>query len=88
MVFELRDGQEAVLGRDSSLCHVHLPSDNISRQHSRIRREGGRVLVEDLHTKNGTRVNGKRVADAEVHPGDVIKIATYEISVGGLVPED
>jgi pSer/pThr/pTyr-binding forkhead associated (FHA) protein len=43
----------------------------VSRHHARLFVVDGHVHVQDLHSLNGTRVNGKRVQGAvAVQPGD------------------
>jgi DNA-binding winged helix-turn-helix (wHTH) protein len=54
---------EHVLGRDPSL-ELCVDSASVSRRHARLRIGGGEVLLEDLGSKNGTFVNGQRVAGA------------------------
>jgi DNA-binding winged helix-turn-helix (wHTH) protein len=54
---------EHVLGRDPSL-ELCVDSASVSRRHARLRIDGGEVLLEDLGSKNGTFVNGQRVARA------------------------
>lgn len=61
------------LGRSSSneLCY---PDDaGLSRQHLALTRAGGQWFVEDLGSKNGTLLNGKRLErNTPFHPGDRI----------------
>jgi pSer/pThr/pTyr-binding forkhead associated (FHA) protein len=70
-----------VLGRGRGVG-LRLPDDQVSRRHARVRRRGGRVLVEDLGSKNGLRVNGVRVEQRPVTlaPGD--ELALGETAVG------
>jgi pSer/pThr/pTyr-binding forkhead associated (FHA) protein len=43
----------------------------VSRRHATIHREGYAWVVEDLGSKNGTRVNGRRIdGRAVIAPGD------------------
>jgi len=44
------------------IMHDHY----VSQRHALLRREPGRLCVEDEHSKNGTFVNGKRVGDTPV----------------------
>jgi len=60
-----------VLGRSSS-CELVLGDDTVSRRHAELRVEEGRWLLRDLGSANGTYVNGRRVVEAEVRPGDVV----------------
>ncbi len=47
----------------------------VSRNHARIRRDGERYVVEDLGSKNGTFVNGQRIAGpTELADGDVVQV--------------
>jgi hypothetical protein len=58
------------LGR-SRECDCVLADPSVSRRHAELRRDGGRWLLRDLGSRNGTRVNGVRLLDeAEVCPGD------------------
>ena len=73
--YELASGQ-TVLGRDP-FCDVILPLRSISRQHARILAERGQFYIEDLHSLNGTFVNGQRVA-ARSRLKDHDRIQLYE----------
>ncbi len=58
-------------------CDVHLPSDEVSREHAQIwLDEAGQVLVADRRSKNGTRVDGGEPFRNEV------RIATKSIRIG------
>src|SRR5262249_19328310 len=70
--------------RDDNL--VHLPERNVSRLHARLLRRDGVVLLEDLHSANGTRVNGVRIQEAvPLSSGDVVRIGDYGVA---LRPEE
>jgi DNA-binding response OmpR family regulator len=48
----------------------------VSRNHARIRREGEQYVLEDLESRNGTLVNGRRITDqAVLADGDRIQVA-------------
>jgi len=53
-----------------------LDDPNVSRRHAQVRREGDAVLVVDLGSTNGTRVNGVPVREHRLVPGDVISVGT------------
>lgn len=73
----LVDGENLV-GRDPAL-QVWLDSASVSRRHARITIDGGRATVEDLQSKNGTRVGGQpATAATPLSDGD-------EISFGSVV---
>lgn len=67
-------GEEAVIGRHPD-CQIQLDSNMVSRRHARVFRDGGKLLVEDLGSGNGTFVNGGRIAAATpLRNGDRVKV--------------
>ena len=69
----LDDGADLTLGRapenDCVLAH-----DSVSRRHARIVDDDGHWRIEDLGSKNGIRVDGNRVRDAELAPSQWLAI--------------
>ena len=65
------DRDRITLGR-STACELCYPDDSgLSRQHMAIVREGNEWRVEDLGSKNGTLLNGRRLeARLPFRPGD------------------
>ena len=55
-------------------CDAVIEDDNASREHAEIRLVKGRFYAIDLRSRNGTVVNGKRVQQAPLEPGDRIAI--------------
>jgi hypothetical protein len=54
---------------------IVITSKRVSREHARVRREGWRVILEDLGSTNGTFLNDERVlTPVELHDEDRIKI--------------
>lgn len=51
-----------------------LDDDTVSRRHAELRVRDGRWMVRDLGSINGTWLNGRRVGDAEVRPGDELRL--------------
>jgi DNA-binding winged helix-turn-helix (wHTH) protein len=68
--FELREG-ETVIGRERGLP-LRMEARSVSRRHARIVIDGTRVTIEDLHSRNGTSVGGKRVHTRELADGDAL----------------
>lgn len=60
------------IGREQNECEVVIPDPRISRLHAEVLRSGGRVLLVDRNSSNGTWVGGKRVAHHELRDGDII----------------
>ena len=61
------------IGR-SSACELVLADDTVSRRHAELFLDGGRWILRDLGSSNGTWVNGRRVVEAEVRPGDEVHL--------------
>jgi pSer/pThr/pTyr-binding forkhead associated (FHA) protein len=59
---------------------VVLPFDTVSRRHAEIEvSKGGRVLIRDLDSTNGTWVNDQRVeGQSTLRAGDRVRIADVE----------
>ncbi|MGC9991223.1 MAG: FHA domain-containing protein [Candidatus Cybelea sp.] len=59
---------------------VALSDPEVSRQHARLSSYDGVVYVEDLGSRNGTFLNGRRVAEAiEVREGDEIDVGATRL---------
>jgi pSer/pThr/pTyr-binding forkhead associated (FHA) protein len=68
------------LGR-AAFNHVKLEDRRVSRHHARIEDLGGQVLVVDLSSGNGIRVNGEKVAGHSLMTGDRLGIGPFELTV-------
>lgn len=56
-------------------CDVLLDSKKVSRRHCCLAHVNGRLIVRDLGSTNGVWVNGQRVGEGEMNPGDELAIA-------------
>ncbi len=66
--------KSARIGR-APTCEIRIDDDGLSRSHARVRLEGEQAWVEDLSSRNGTFVNGTRIAKpTELHDGDKLQI--------------
>ncbi len=66
------EGDQLTIGRDSTNAVV-INDAEISRRHSRLTFQGGKYVVEDLGSTNGTFVNGQRLSGPYVlKAGDVL----------------
>ena len=77
--------QSALLTPDAPLtigrtapASLRIEDPTLSREHARFSLAGGRVRVEDLGSRNGTRIAGRRVKEAELDVGD-------QVFLGGVV---
>ena len=67
-----------VIGRSRS-CDLRLPSGDASRRHAEIVHTDQGFLLRDLASTNGTFVNGTRISEHVLCPGDCIEIGSSEI---------
>src|SRR5512136_1921007 len=68
------EGDQLVIGRDSS-SNIAINDAEVSRKHARLNFQGGKYVIEDLGSTNGTFVNGQRLASAVVlKSGDVVSL--------------
>lgn len=57
---------------------IQLTDLRVSRHHAQIDRAGNDLIITDLDSSNGTKVNGQRVRTVLLHPGD-------HVELGGVV---
>ncbi len=74
-------GREHILNNESTMIgrivdnDIVITSKRISREHTRIRREGWRTMLEDVGSTNGTTLNGQRIREPmQLRDGDKIEI--------------
>jgi len=73
--------QEITIGRQEGNT-IRLTERNVSRHHARFLRQNGAVLLEDLGSFNGVRINGARIEGmAAVNTGDRVHIGDYELAI-------
>ncbi|HEY5790026.1 MAG TPA: FHA domain-containing protein, partial [Gammaproteobacteria bacterium] len=71
------ESAELLIGRQAG-CALRLEHAAVSRWHARLRL-GAEVVLEDQHSRNGTRVNGTRVTRCTLVDGDEIAIGPFRI---------
>src|SRR5437016_7800147 len=62
-------------------CDLRLDHKSISKMHCVIVKTDGLLLLRDLGSTNGTRVNGQRVRRAALLPNDQLAIASIHFRV-------
>ncbi len=81
-------GERAVMGRHPD-CDLVLESASVSRQHAQILREKDQYYVEDLHSRNGTFVNGQLISGRKLlQDGDRLKICDLSFTFYTDQPSD
>src|SRR5690348_13130601 len=82
------DGSPAIdISRDVTLvgrredCDLRLNHKSVSKVHCVIAKTDGLLILRDLGSTNGTRVNGQRVRRAALLPNDELGIARFKFRV-------
>lgn len=90
-LLSLTDGPSILLDKPILLfgrhqeCDVQLNSKKISRRHCCIAQVGESLVVRDLGSTNGVKINGERVVEGVLVPGDELIIGNYRYQVCGDV---
>ena len=67
-----------LVGRDPE-CEISHADPRLSRRHAEFRVTSDGVRLRDLGSRNGTLVNGRRVDEIVLTPGDIVQIAHLTI---------
>jgi hypothetical protein len=62
--------------------HLTIDDPRISRTHAQLRATHGRYVLFDLNSTGGTYVNGQRISQIDLKPGDVISLAGVPLIFG------
>jgi hypothetical protein len=74
-------GERLTIGR-SRECELVVDDPNVSRQHAEVRKTIEGWMVVDLGSTNGVKVNGKRVKEEVLRPGDKITLGLVDLEFG------
>lgn len=75
------EGDQLTIGRDST-NEIVINDAEVSRRHSRLSFQGGKYVLEDLGSTNGTFVNGQRLSGPRVlKPGEVVSFGEQIVLV-------
>ncbi|MEN6495627.1 MAG: FHA domain-containing protein [Thermoguttaceae bacterium] len=69
-----------LVGRRES-CDIVLRFSNVSAHHCQLTLLGGYWYVKDLKSRNGVKVNGARITEKRVDPGDELSVARHKYQV-------
>src|SRR5262249_48880990 len=64
-------------------CDVQLNSKKVSRRHCVLAQLADHLVIRDLGSTNGVRINGQRVAEGKLRPGDELQIGNFKYQVCG-----
>ncbi len=75
-------GDRLVVGRSRD-CDLVIEDPNVSRRHMELRRDRAGWVAVDLGSTNGIKLNGRRIDQAPLEPGDEISLGlsrlTFEV---------
>jgi len=74
------------IGRRES-CDICLKFNNVSSIHCELSFRGGLWTVRDMNSSNGTKVNGVRMLQRTLKPGDEIGIAGHKFLLDYQLPD-
>lgn len=75
------DNYDMTIGRNEDNC-VCYTNKFVSGAHAVIRHRNGKWSVVDTSSVNGTYVNGKRIINSDLLPGDVVSVVDLRIIIG------
>ena len=65
---------------------IQIPEQSVSGRHCEARTVGGDLLVRDLLSTNGTFVNGGKVNEGVIKPGQTLRIGEVELRYESSTP--
>src|SRR5207244_6785344 len=79
-VFRLVDGESVTVGRAPTNAIV-VKDERCSRNHAEVFQSQGQWMLRDLDSRNGTLVDGQRIAhDYQLQPGGIIRIGNSHLA--------
>jgi len=82
------EGDQLSIGRDST-NEITINDAEVSRRHARLTFQGGKYVLEDLGSTNGTFVNGQRLAGPRVlKAGEVVSFGEQIVLVFEVTTND
>jgi predicted component of type VI protein secretion system len=78
--------KKLLIGRREG-CDIVLRFPNVSSKHCELTLTSGYWFVKDLQSSNGVKVNGVKVTDKRVDPGDTLSVAKHSYTLR-YVPSD
>ena len=58
-----------------------IADGSVSSRHAEILRQGSEILVRDLNSTNGTYINGEKISEAVLKPGQILRFGQVELKI-------
>src|SRR5437667_5307204 len=71
------------IGREEG-NQLRLNDERVSRFHAKVQQDSGDIILTDLESTNGTRVNGNPVQIRRLRPGDQIGLGRSTLLFGNM----
>jgi hypothetical protein len=86
--FDLPDNAAVVFGRTEKSRYVIPDDSHLSGAHFSLQLSGGKCIIRDLGSTNGTFVNGVRITEAEIGIGAVVSAGSCAFKLAPGAPEE
>lgn len=77
---------ELLIGSEPG-CDVYLPYTGVAQSHARLRVDGERVRIEDLGSRKGLTVAGRRVKEAPLELLDEVRVGSVTLLIEDVTPD-
>jgi pSer/pThr/pTyr-binding forkhead associated (FHA) protein len=71
-------GEKTTIGRVEDNV-FQIPEPSVSSHHCEILLRGNDVVVKDLNSTNGTFLNGEKVSETVIKPGQILRLGQIEM---------
>ena len=79
------DQNEIIIGRDET-CDIQIDNIAVSREHATIIKGPNYYFIEDMQSKNGTFVNGKKINKKFLRADDEVIVGKHSLQI--ILDED
>ncbi len=89
MLLSLADGPSILLDKPILLfgrhaeCDVQLNSKKVSRRHCCVAQVNDYLVIRDLGSTNGVKINGQKVTEGRLRVGDELEIGNFRYQLSG-----
>jgi DNA-binding NtrC family response regulator len=72
--------RDVTIGTETGV-ELRVSDDRVSARHATVRADGGRFVVRDLASTNGTWYEGSRVSEVQVGPGATVRVGRTTLRI-------